>query len=181
MASLAIDAYKLIQYQIVHLSTHADFNPKNAENIYIQLYNSKLSLDGLRKLDLDAPTVELLVISACRSAFGDTESELGFGGLAVKAGVKTAIGSLWYVGDTSTSALMSEFYHRLNTAPVKATALREAQIATIEGKVTQKDGAIATTWGEIPLPEKLANQNNDSVDWSHPYYWASFTVIGSPW
>ncbi|GAB4535656.1 MAG: hypothetical protein Tsb0014_22830 [Pleurocapsa sp.] len=166
---------------IVHLSTHADFDPKNDENIYIQLYNRKLTLNQLRKLDLNAPTVELLVLSACRSAFGNTESELGFGGLAVKAGVKTAIGSLWYVGDTSTSALMSEFYHQLNTAPVKAKALREAQIAMIEGKVKTKDDAIATTWGEIPLPENLVNQSENAPDWSHPYYWAPFTIIGSPW
>ncbi|MCC0175991.1 CHAT domain-containing protein [Waterburya agarophytonicola K14] len=166
---------------IVHLSTHADFNPKDIEDIYIQLYNRKLTLDELKELKLNDPVVDLMVISACRSAFGDNEAELGFGGLAVKAGVKTAIGSLWYVGDTSTSGLMSEFYHQLKTAPTKAEALRKAQQAVIEQQVKSGEDEITTTWGTIPLPEKLQNENNENADWSHPYFWAPFTIIGSPW
>lgn len=166
---------------IVHLSTHADFDTQNVDNIYIQLYDRKLSLGELESLELNKPIVDLLVISACRSAFGDREAELGFGGLAVKAGVKTAIGSLWYVGDTSTSALMSEFYHQLKTAPIKAEALKEAQVAMIEGRVTSLSDEIVTTWANIPLPENLASEENEDTDWSHPYYWAPFTIIGSPW
>jgi len=32
---------------------------------------------------------------------------------------------------------------------------------------------------EIPLPPDMAAQGNQKL--SHPYYWAAFTMIGSPW
>jgi CHAT domain-containing protein len=55
---------------------------------------------------------------------GDEQAEFGFGGLAVAAGVKSAVASLWYVSDEGTLGLMSEFYQQLKTAPIKAEALR---------------------------------------------------------
>ncbi|MGK7915616.1 MAG: CHAT domain-containing protein, partial [Prochloraceae cyanobacterium] len=175
---------------IVHLSTHADFNTQSIDDIYIQLYNRKLTLDELRSLELKigSDDLELLVLSACRSAFGDLDAELGFAGLAIKLGVKTAIGSLWQVSDVSTPGLMIEFYNYLKTAPFKAEALGLAQIAMIEEKITidLENRQMITSWGEvIELPETvvadlLAN-NITELDLSHPYYWAPFTVIGSPW
>nr|MDJ0649945.1 CHAT domain-containing protein [Xenococcaceae cyanobacterium MO_188.B19] len=116
------------------------------------------------------------------------DAELGFAGLAIKLGFKTAIGSLWYVEDVTNPGLMAEFYHQLKTNPFKAEALRLAQVAMIEGKMTIDLEArqIITSWGEtIDLPEKsvtaLTEQGIDRINLSHPYYWAPFTVIGSPW
>ncbi len=165
-------------FPIIHLATHADFQEGDASDIYIQLYDSRLQLNQLRELGLNQPTVELLVISACRSAFGDEEAELGFGGLAVQAGVKSAIASLWYVGDTGTLALMNGIYTQLNTAKIKAEALRQAQIDMIEGNVTKVDGKIITSQGAIDLPPESGAFEEDL---SHPFYWAPFTIIGSPW
>lgn len=68
-----------------------------------------------------------MVLSACRTAIGDKQAELGFGGLAVQSGVKSAVACLWYVSDAGTLALISEFYPQLKTAPIKAEALRPAQ------------------------------------------------------
>ena len=177
-------------FPIVHLSTHADFSTASIDDIYIQLYNQRLTLDKLRALDLKAGSndLELLVLSACRSAFGDTDAELGFAGLAVKLGVKTAIGSLWKVSDVSTPGLMIEFYHQLKTSPLKAEALRLAQVAMIAGEIqiALENRQMITSWGEvIELPENvvadLLESNITEIDLSHPYYWAPFTVIGSPW
>lgn len=69
------------------------------------------------------PQVELLVLSACRTALGDREAELGFGGLAVKSGAKSALGSLWYVDDGGTLGLISEFYGQLRGVTIKTEAL----------------------------------------------------------
>ena len=165
-------------YGIVHLATHADFQPGDVSKSYIQLFNSKLGLDEVRQLGLNKPLVELLVISACRSAYGDREAELGFGGLAVNAGVKSALASLWYVGDTGTLALMTEFYSQLETAPIKAEALRRAQVAMIEGRVRKEGGQIVRIRGPLELPPEAAIGEEDL---SHPYYWAAFTLIGNPW
>ena len=67
----------------------------------------------------------MLVLSACRTAFGEETAELGFAGAAVKAQVKTVLASLWSVNDIGSAALMSEFYTQLRTAPIKAEALED--------------------------------------------------------
>lgn len=166
-------------FGIIHLATHAHFKPGAASNSYIQLGNSKLSLTQLQQLGWNNPPVELLVLSACRTALGDREAELGFAGLAVQAGVKSSLGSVWNISDQGTLALMSEFYQQLKTAPTKAEALRQAQLAMLKKKVYVKDGKLQTTGENIPLPPQLAKLGDH--DFSHPNYWSGFTMIGSPW
>lgn len=171
------------QYKIVHLATHADFQPGDASNSYIQLWgDSELKMNQLRQIGWYLPPqVELLTLSACRTAVGDLDAELGFAGLAVQAGVKSALASLWYVSDGGTLALMSEFYRQLNQPDVtiKAEALRRAQIAMLQGQVRLEKGELRGSefHGSIPLPSQLPGNQN----FSHPYYWAAFTMIGSPW
>ncbi|WP_203219530.1 CHAT domain-containing protein [Nostoc edaphicum] len=43
----------------------------------------------------------------CKSAFGDEQAKLGFAGLAIQTGLKSAIASLWYVSDAGTLGLMT--------------------------------------------------------------------------
>lgn len=169
-------------FGIIHLATHADFEPGDASNSYIQLWEGQLKMNQLRQMRWNQPPqVELLVLSACRTAVGDLEAELGFGGLAVQAGVKSALASLWYVSDGGTLALMSEFYRQLSQPDVtiKAEALRRAQIAMLRGQLRVEEGELRGPGfrGSIPLPPELEGNQN----FSHPYYWAAFTMIGSPW
>ncbi|MCD8486774.1 MAG: CHAT domain-containing protein [Desertifilum sp.] len=169
-------------FAVLHLATHAEFRPGQASNSYIQLWNEQLRLDQLRQLRLDNPVVELLVLSACRTAVGDEDAELGFGGLAIAAGVKSAIASLWYVSDEGTLALMTQLYEQLKTAPIKAEALRQAQMTLIQGQVQIENGqfrGLPAFSNNLPLPSELTNLSPANL--SHPYYWASFTLIGSPW
>ncbi|WP_293214387.1 MULTISPECIES: CHAT domain-containing protein [unclassified Microcoleus] len=197
-------------YQIIHLATHGEFKPGAASNSFIQLWDGKLQLDQLRNLGWNNPPVELLVLSACRTALGDETTEMGFAGLAFQAGVKSALASLWYVSDEGTLALMSEFYHQLKTAPIKAEALRAAQIAMIQGQVRIENGVL---WGpfvaakrggqnsqqairemagngdSLPYPSGTPTGNGNSLgedsfaaqNLTHPYFWSAFTMIGSPW
>jgi filamentous hemagglutinin family protein len=166
-------------YGIVHLATHGEFKAGKPHNSYIQFWQDRLSLDKLRQLGLNDPPTELLVLSACRSALGDTEAELGFGGLAVQAGVKSALGSLWYVSDTGTLGLMTSFYEYLKRSPIKAEALRKAQLAMLKGEVKLQGGQLITPDGNIPLPPELSKLGDKNL--THPYYWSAFTMIGSPW
>ncbi|MEG4571980.1 CHAT domain-containing protein [Microcoleus sp. N3A4] len=169
------------QYKIIHLATHGDFQPGGAENSYIQFWDTKLRLNQLDQLKLSNPQVELLVLSACTTAVGDEQAELGFAGLAVHAGVKSALASLWYVSDVGTLGLMTEFYQQLRTAPIKAEALRQAQLAMLRGEVRLQDGYLMRSGNNqaLPLPSELAARGDRNL--SHPYYWAAFTMIGSPW
>ncbi|MCP2730654.1 CHAT domain-containing protein [Limnofasciculus baicalensis] len=166
-------------FGILHLATHGEFKPGESANSYIQLWQQKLQLNNLRDLKLNDPVVELLVLSACRTALGDEEAELGFAGLAVQAGVKSALGSLWYVSDSGTLGLMTTFYEELKIAPIKAEALRQAQLAMIKGEVRIENGQLVTPGGNIPLPAELFASGDTKL--THPYYWSAFTMIGNPW
>lgn len=168
------------KYKIIHLATHGEFHPGGADNSYIQFWDTKLRLNQLRQLRLYNTQVELLVLSACTTAVGDEEAELGFAGLAVQAGVKSALASLWYVSDTGTLALMTEFYQSLSNRPIKAEALRQAQLSMLRGEVHLQDGHLLRNSNKrLLLPRELARGGRR--DLSHPYYWAAFTMIGSPW
>lgn len=166
-------------FGIIHLATHGEFQPGDPSNSYIQLSDTKLRLNQLRQLGWNNPPVELLVLSACRTALGDEEAELGFAGLSVLAGVKSALASLWYVSDQGTLGLMTEFYEQLKTAPIKSEALRQAQLAMLRGEVRLEDGKLITPGADIPLPPQLAQLASQSLE--HPYYWSAFTMIGNPW
>jgi len=172
-------ARKIQPFGIIHLATHGEFQAGQLGNSYIQLWDSKLPLDQLRQLEWDKPPVELLVLSACRTALGDEQAELGFAGLAVRAGVKSALGSLWSVSDEGTLGLMTKFYEQLKEAPIKAEALRRAQLAMLKGEVRLQSGKLVTKNSNLSLPPELAKLGDK--DLSHPYYWSSFTLIGNPW
>ena len=168
-------------YPIIHLATHAEFRSGDVNKSYIQLWDEKLKLHQIRELGWNNPEVELLVLSACRTAVGDKNSELGFAGLAIATGVKSALASLWLVNDEATLGLMTEFYSYLGNVNIKAEALRKAQLAMLKGKVAIADGTLRGSGspGEVSLPAELGSIQNKKF--SHPYYWAGFTMVGSPW
>jgi CHAT domain-containing protein len=166
-------------YGIVHLATHAEFLPGDVDESYIQFWDGQLSLDELRELNLRVPVVQLLVLSACRTALGDPQAELGFAGFAVQSGAKAAIASLWSVSDVGTLVLMTALYRHLKDAPIKSEALRQAQLALLRRQANLRNSPGLQTDRTMPLPEQLADQEN--TDFSHPYYWSAFTVIGNPW
>ena len=166
-------------FGMIHLATHAQFRPGDPSQSFIQLWDTKLRLDQLRQMGWQNPQIEMLVLSACRTAVGDRDAELGFGGLAVQAGVKSALATLWYVSDEGSLALMAEFYAQLKTAPIKTEALRQAQLAMLRQDVRIEGGMLHTSFGNLPLPPELANQERQNF--SHPYYWSGFRMIGNPW
>ncbi|MEM9538860.1 MAG: CHAT domain-containing protein [Cyanobacteria bacterium P01_E01_bin.42] len=170
--------------QIVHLATHADFQAGDNNDAYIQLWGEeKMPLDRLRELGWQQENpLELLVLSACRTALGDLDAELGFAGLAVNTGAKSALASLWYVSDGATLNLMGEFYRNLMNPdiPIKAEALRQAQMSMIQGRSLTgefwENASRTLDDRSRSLLETLGDR-----DFSHPYYWSAFTLVGSPW
>lgn len=166
-------------FDVVHLATHAVFQPGRPENSFIQFWDQPLGLDELARLNWRNPPLELLVLSACETALGDPQAELGFGGVALQAGVKSALASLWSVSDAGTLALMTEFYQNLGQVSTKAEALRQAQLQLLQGKTRIEDDRLVSSRGADPLPESL--QELGDLDLRHPFFWASFTLISSPW
>ncbi|MGB8690504.1 MAG: CHAT domain-containing protein, partial [Microcoleus sp.] len=63
--------------------------------------------------------------------------------------------------------------------PIKSEALRQAQLAMLRQTVRIEGGMLHTSSGNQPLPPSLAN--TASPNFSHPYYWSGFRMIGNPW
>jgi filamentous hemagglutinin family protein len=165
-------------FEMVHLATHGEF--KDASNSYILLHDGQLPLNKVRDLGWNQPPLELLVLSACKSASGDSKTELGFAGLAVITGVKSAVGSLWSVNDAGTLVFMTEFYRQLKSTSIKAEAIRQAQLAMINGNVKLEDNKLIATNRSVDITRKISTQLKD-INLSHPYYWSAFMMIGSQW
>ena len=170
-------------FPIVHLGTHAEFKAGSLNDSYIQFYDDRLKIPQLQDLsnelgwNSDATPIELLVLSACETALGDEEAELGFAGLAVQAGVKSALASLWYVSDVGTLALMGEFYDRLDDTLIKAEALRQTQLKMLQGNVKVNNKQVELSNGQnLGLPPEFPE---GTLTLDHPYFWSSFTLIGN--
>ncbi|NEQ54650.1 MAG: CHAT domain-containing protein, partial [Leptolyngbya sp. SIO3F4] len=164
--------YDMDDYQIVHLATHATFNPGPAENSFIVFGNG----EHANLIDIERwsfPNVELIVLSACETAVGDVplgdgKEILGFGYRMQNAGADAAIASLWSVDDGGTQLLMDGFYDALIRGGLtKAEALRQAQLAFITG--TARRGGLVLPDGSIVEADTL----------KHPHYWAPFILIGN--
>ncbi|NEO88444.1 MAG: CHAT domain-containing protein [Spirulina sp. SIO3F2] len=166
-------------HQIVHLATHGNFQPGRVNNSYIQFWDQQLNLKQIEQVDWSMADVELLVLSACQTALGDPSVEYGFAGLAVQAEAGAAVAGLWSANDTATLALMSEFYRQLSLGLPKGEALRQAQLALLNGTVRLADKQLVGSDKAIPLPSEL-HELGDRTFW-HPYYWSAFTLIGNPW
>ncbi|MEM9217176.1 MAG: CHAT domain-containing protein [Cyanobacteria bacterium P01_F01_bin.150] len=167
-------------YGIVHMATHANFVEGEPDNSYIQLWDQRIGLNQMGQMRLHDPAVELLVLSACNTALGNEEAELGFAGLSVQAGVASSLASLWYVSDDGTLAFMREFYQQLRNNDTKVHALRQAQLAMLSGDVwVDSDNLVYSDGTTLPLPPEFHGAGSWSLD--HPLYWSAFTLIGSPW
>jgi CHAT domain-containing protein len=116
----------------------------------------------------EEPKVEMLVLSACKTAVVSDEAELVFSGLAVQAGVKTVLGSLWYVSHQASLALMRKFYDQLNTTYLRSDSLEQAQLAMLKGKGIAVHLLYLSPEENIPLNQEMTNLGK--IELSHPYY-----------
>ena len=143
-----------VPVSIVHLASHAQFTG-NANDSFLLTHNGRLSMDQLGEvLEVtrfrDQP-LELLVLSACQTAVGDDRAAMGLAGIGLKAGARSAVGSLWFISDQGTSELMGDFYTNLKDPTLtKAQALQQAQLAML-----------------------------DDERFTHPYYWSPFLLMSN--
>ena len=144
-------------YSMVHIASHGQFSA-NLDNTFILTYDGKLTLDKLERLfsltTVQGKPVDLLTLSACETAVGNERAALGLAGVALRAGVKSAVASLWQVDDEATPAVIIEFYRQLQNPNLsKAKALQQAQIKLLT--------------------------DDDYIHYRHPYYWSAFLLIGN--
>jgi len=137
--------------------------------------------DRLRQQRSGRP-LELCVPSACRTAQGDSDSAFGFAGLALQAGSRRAVGTLWYVDDVATSACFLQLYCVLDQDMQKADALRATGQAMATGKVRLQGDKVIGSNGISLLTELTPSQQRRIASgMAHPYFWAGVQLIGTPW
>jgi CHAT domain-containing protein len=124
------------RFAIVHLAAHGRFAPE-ANASFLLTGQGKLTLTQLAqsigRLRFRDQPVELLTLSACETAQGDDRAALGLAGVAIQAGARSALATLWRVADEATAHLMQAFYQHLRTPGVsKARALQQAQVALLK-------------------------------------------------
>jgi CHAT domain-containing protein len=146
---------KFSDYPIVHIATHGQFS-SSLEDTFLLAWNSRIHINELDSiLQTRTPNrenaIELLVLSACETATGDQWAALGLAGMAVRAGARSTLATLWSVNDRATAELMSKFYQELATKHVpKAEAIRQAQLQLLHSQ-----------W------------------YKHPFYWAPYVLLGN--
>ena len=168
----------------VHVATHAEFLPGGPQRARIYSGTDAVSLAqfaSVRQRRQSDP-MDLFVLSACRTAIGDKDSELGFAGLALQAGSRSAIGSLWYVDDVATSAFFIQFYSFLRQGLPKAEALQATRKAFASGAVSLQGDRILGVDSQTLLSQLTpAQQRRVASGMTNPYYWAGIQMLGSPW
>lgn len=136
---------------------------------------------------LDLRGTEMVVLSACETALGNTiggEGVLGLQRAFLNAGARSTVTSLWKVEDAATSLLMERFYvHLWKDGLPRWEALREAQLDVLRqpqllreretllvsrGLMTGRTVAIVD---QSPQPLKTSER-------SHPSLWAAFVLYG---
>jgi len=148
------DDLQAVPFSVVHIASHAEFSSDPART-FILTYDGRLTLADLEtsvkyRSSRDEP-LELLTLSACQTAAGDDRAALGLAGVAIKAGARSAVASLWSINDEAASRVITLFYKSLQDSNrSKAHALQLAQTALIHDR-----------------------------RFGHPGYWAPFLLIGN--
>lgn len=139
---------------MLHIASHGRFE-REVGRSFILAYDGKLTMErldqyvGLFKFRKDP--LELLTLSACETAVGDDRAALGLAGVAIKAGARSALATLWSINDEASSSLVAEFYLQLGDQTAsKAVALQRAQL-------------------------KLLADNA----YDHPAYWSPFLLLNN--
>ena len=157
----AFKSLNLNNYKIIHIATHGFIFSQKPELSALIFSKESAPDDGflyvneIYNLGINA---SLVTLSACETGLGKIskgEGVLGISRAFMYAGAQNLIISLWKVADKPTKELMTQFYTNLLANNPQLTpkthyskALQKAKIKMITSKL------------------------------SHPYFWASFILIG---
>ncbi|MGB8345114.1 MAG: CHAT domain-containing protein [Ktedonobacteraceae bacterium] len=139
---------------IIHIATHGHARSDAPNFSFVQMADGQLN--AIDAFSLDLRDCELVTLSGCETGLslsGGGDEQLGLGRAFLAAGTRSLLLSLWPVEDHATNEFMQIFYQRLLRGESKMQALRDAQCSLL---------------------------TSESADYSHPYFWAAFRLIGDP-
>ena len=137
-------------FPIIHIATHGQFGADPGDTFLVtgDRPQNKLTIADLdrllRRAAKNKDPIDLLMLTACQTAVGDDRSTLGLAGVALQAGARSAIASLWFISDEATGELTNSFYNNLPKMS-RAEALQNAQRELI------KSGKTPAYWSAFVL------------------------------
>lgn len=146
------------EYDIIHLATHGTIMSNPLESFLLFAGDTKkeqrltlLEVAGYTEL---RDRTDLVFLSACQTAMEKGKASgselISLSEAFAMAGPPTLVATLWKVADISTSMLVLEFYKSLKQGKAdKLGALQKAQLSLL-----------------------------NSDEYSHPFYWAPFILLG---
>jgi tetratricopeptide (TPR) repeat protein len=141
---------------VVHFACHGEFNDRQPLQSGL-LLSADADNDGVLQVHeifgMNLRKANLITLSACETALCKVRGGEDWVGLSrgfIYAGTPSILATLWSVDDKSTAIVMKNFYSNwLKKGMTKPAALRQAQLSL------------------KAIPE-----------YSHPFYWAPFVMIG---
>ncbi|MEN8248075.1 MAG: CHAT domain-containing tetratricopeptide repeat protein [Bacteroidota bacterium] len=149
-----VKTIEVTKSKFLHFATHGIVDEMKPEQSQICLASTDGIKGSLYSGDIYGLNLssDLVVLSACETGLGKISKGEGIIGLTralIYAGSNNLVVSLWRVGDASTSSLMTDFYKYMLEGNSYAKALSKAKLKMI-----------------------------GSEEYSSPYFWAPFVLIG---
>ena len=145
---------ELVRHDVIHIASHTVVHQSVPGRSTLRLSSGEesfpVTIGTVSGLELDA---ELVFLSCCEAARRGSGSGAGLADFArafMQAGARTVVASAIRVDDEASAFLATRFYHHWLEGKNKAAALRAAQLELRDAR----------------------------TEWSHPYYWAGYRLIG---
>ncbi len=179
-----------------HFTGHAAYNSRSPEASALALTDESLTAKRISQLDLSS--YNLVTLAACETAITGRENisteYVGLTSAFLQAGAANILSTLWQVDEIANAWFTIYFYRQLLSGKSPAIALtitqRWLQTATWQNladwlteisQLPQLDiGIIDRLNARITntLKEGGTIGLNKPTKYSHPYYWAAFTLTG---
>jgi len=169
-------------YSQIHIATHAELSSGQTGLGTLHTTNGAFNLASLQAGKRTPNRLDLVSLSACRTALGDERSELGLLGAALTFGGHSGLGTLWSVDDAGNAAFFIQFYRYLRGGMTKDVALQATRRAFQRGKIRVSGSDLIGPGGQVLIRDlSRSDQARYAQGLTHPYYWAGVLLTGRPW
>jgi CHAT domain-containing protein/Flp pilus assembly protein TadD len=179
-----------------HFTGHAAYNSRSPEASALALTDEPLTAKRISQLDLSS--YNLITLAACETAITGRENinteYVGLTSAFLQAGAANILSTLWQVDEIANAWFTIYFYQQLlsGKSPAEALAITQRWLQTV---TWQNLADWLTELSQLPqleigiidrLTARITNILKEGgtigldrpTKYSHPYYWAAFTLTG---
>ncbi len=177
-------------YRVLHFSGHGVYDTSIPAQSCLFLSGA----DRFNLLDIvqqDLSQFDLVTLAACETAITGSESitaeYVGLVSAFLSAGARYVLSTLWRVESEASMVLIVEFYRNLGQGMTPAAALRQAQSflahanrQTLKNWLSEALELVTSSSMKRLLRQRQKDIESSELDqpFSHPYFWAPFTLTG---